>query len=110
MKGPRASWESAISSITSTKIKKITFVWIRHLDSLPDSTYWEYYTHPLCLLADRLGSKHKLEVEFRLMDEGVEAMTIVDSLAEFGEKGQIRVVRVGSDGEESIAYPLSSEQ
>jgi len=48
-------------------------------------------------------------VEFRLMDEGVEAMTIVNSLAEFGEKGQIRVIRVGLDCEESIAYPLPRE-
>ena len=42
----------------------------------------------MCSLADRLGSKHELEVEFKLTDEEAEVMAIVDSLAEFEEKGR----------------------
>lgn len=80
---------AVLSSITSGNIKKITLVWIPRCDSPPGIAYWEAYNRPLCSLADRLGSKRELEVEFKLTDEEAEVMAVVDSLAEFEEKGRM---------------------
>ena len=78
-------------------------------NSSPEDTYWRAYDAPLCQLVDRLECEHQLEVEFRLIGEGTEGMIIADSLAQFREKGRIRVVRVGLDGKESVVHPFSGE-
>ncbi|KAF9647249.1 hypothetical protein BDM02DRAFT_2735437 [Thelephora ganbajun] len=102
-----------ISSITSTNIRKITFTYPPSVQGFSwYDVYWRAFDNPLSLLVGRLGCKRRLEVEFRILDvEIVEmdgeagAMVIVNSLAEFREKGQIRVVLIGLDGSACVVYP-----
>ncbi|KAF9647248.1 hypothetical protein BDM02DRAFT_3117389 [Thelephora ganbajun] len=102
-----------LSSITCTNIRKITFTYLTSAWNVPwHDANWGVLDNPLRLLVDRLGCNHELEVEFRILDVevietdgGAGAMVIVDSLAEFREKGQIRVVLVGLDGSNCVIYP-----
>jgi len=73
---------------------------------------WKILNGPLCQLVDQSRCTRKLEVEFRIMCAGaVEAgggaglVTIADSLAQFREKGKIKVAWVGRDGRENVVYP-----
>lgn len=65
----------------------------------------------LCRLVDRSGCTQELEVNFRIVDmEVVKAdedigLVIADSLARFRSRGHIRVVWVGSGGNECFVYP-----
>jgi len=72
---------------------------------------WKIFDDPLCQLVDRSECGRELEVDFRFVDVRVmqedgetKAARIVDSLAEFREKGRIRVVCVGLDGDERVDY------
>lgn len=76
-----------------------------------DYLWWEILDEPLRQLADQLGSKRVLEVDFRTADTGVVAaekrkteMHIVNSLVTFREKGRLRITRVCSDGSERVVY------
>ena len=103
-----------ISSITSASIRKISLVhrwsnwgfsWRR--------VNWGTFDEPLCLLVDRLGSTHQLEVEIRIVDAGVTSVSddtdlgvIVNSFAAFREKGRIKLVYVGQNEKEHVVYPI----
>ncbi|KAF9647255.1 hypothetical protein BDM02DRAFT_3188164 [Thelephora ganbajun] len=100
-----------ITSITSTNIRKITFTYLSSVQRLSwYGVHWGVLDNPLSLLVNRLGCKRQLEVEFRILDvkviemDGARAMVIVNSLAEFREKGKIRVVLVGLDGSEYVIH------
>jgi len=102
-----------ISSITSTSIRKVTFVHETLPRGLPRrDADWGILDDPLCQLVDRLGYKHELEVNLRFevagvmeVDEETRELRIVNSLARFREKGRIRVVLVDVDhGSETVVY------
>ena len=112
---PGTEVANMISSITSTNIRKVTFVQrpLKIIGNLP--TYgvdWKNLDDPLCWLVDRSGHKHvKVEVDFRFTEVGsmeVDKLTgefkVVRSLAKFREKGRIRVVWVDPGGSESVVY------
>jgi len=104
-----------LASITSTRIQKITFV---HRPSLWDSLQqevdweiWEIFDDPLCQLVEQSECGRELEVDFRFVgvrvmraDGETRAARIANSLAKFREKGRIRVVCVGLDGDERVFY------
>lgn len=101
-----------LSSITSTKIQKITFTHQYPTWGLPErEADLRILDDPLCQLVDRSEGKWVLEVNFRVMGVaamgGEEARTvgIADSLAKFREKGRVRAVCVGLDGGERVIYP-----
>ena len=82
---------AVLSSITSTRIQKVTLVFQHSWHNVN----WKIFDKPLCRLADQLGCAHRLEVDIRtIVTEVGEVAKIVDSLAGFREKGEIRVVRV----------------
>lgn len=101
-----------VSSISPTSIQKVTFVRQPVVRGFSRSDIgWEILDDPLCRLADRSGRERVLEVEFRLMGKGVMGageraggLQIANSLTMFGEKGRMKVVWVGSDGNESVIY------
>ena len=75
---------------------------------------WKVFDGPLCRVIDQLGCTRRLEVDIRIIaegvtrtseDNGVTVKTVVDSLAGFREKGHIRVVWVSQDKSESVVYP-----
>ena len=93
-----------LSSITSASIRKVTLV--------RDSSWYnidcEIFDEPLCRLVDRSGRTCELEVDFRIVGAGdaeAEATVIANSLVKFREKGRLRVVWVGLDGNERVVYP-----
>ena len=102
-----------LSSITSASIRKVSLTyWRTARNSSWSNINCGIFDEPLCRLADRLGRTRELEVDFRIVDAGdlkaddeTEVAAIADSLIEFREKGQIRVVRVELDGSESVLYP-----
>jgi len=102
-----------ISSITSTSIRKVTFVHGTPLRGLPRrDADWGILDDPLCQLVDKLGCNHELEVNLRFRDIGVmevdeetRELRILNSLAKFREKGRIRVVLVDVDhGSETVVH------
>jgi len=101
-----------LSSISSTKIQKVTFV---HVPSFRSSSRWGNLDDPLCRLVGPPGREHEVKVDFRFPDAGVVEMDeptgepkIVRSLAKFRERGRMRVVRVDTGGSEHIVYPRGS--
>ena len=74
---------------------------------------WRAFNEPLCLLVDRLGSTHELEVEIRIVDMGgggtyedIDLGEILHSLTAFREMGRIRLVFIGRDKRAHVVYPL----
>ena len=99
-----------LSSITSTSIQKVSLV--HRYSASWSGIVWTYFDKPLCQLADKLGCTHKLEVDVRIIVEGVAetgedigVVRIADYFSGFREKGQLRVVLVGPDGSGSVIYP-----
>ena len=105
-----------LSSVHSTGIQKVTLVY-RFFPSLAQQGIdWEIFDGPLRRLVDQLRCTHRLEVDFRIIAErGVtetdeverfvdEILTVVDALAGFREKGQIRIFWV-VQGESVEVYP-----
>jgi len=106
---PGAEVTDLLSSITSTKIRKVTFV---HVPSSRRSLGWGNLDDPLCRLIGRPGCKHKVEVDIRFPDAGAVELDeptaepkIVRSLAKFREKGRMRVIWMDSGGSEHVVYP-----
>jgi len=100
-----------LTSITSTRIQKITLV---HQSSPRSWFYadWGSFDDPLRRLVDQSECKRGLEVDFRFVDVGGikghgdgGVVEIVDSLAKFREKGRMRVVLVDLSGSERVIYP-----
>ena len=83
----------AISSITSTNIRKIVFTQSPAFREIPvNDTYWSRLDDILCRLADRLGC-HLLEVEFLRVQ--VWRLNFEKYLPTFREKGLVRIVTIG---------------
>jgi len=63
---PGIAESDLISSITSTNIRRITFTQpiSPHDTWMSDHLNWARLDNSLCRLVDRLGSGHRLEVEF----------------------------------------------
>ena len=110
---PGSEEANLVSSVTSSNIRKVTFVGESSAGFLSRGGDWGVLDETLCRLADRLGSKRVLDVDFRLVDTEVEVMVggeralepeRVDSLARFREKGRVRVIRVCLDGSENVVY------
>ena len=106
-----------LCSTTSTRIQKVTIVYMcSGRTPLWRSTEWGIkwgiLNEPLCRLAEQSECTQELEAAFRIMGAGVmEAnddigLVIADSLARFRKRGQISVVWVDPDGNESVVYPL----
>ena len=107
--GPKEA--KLVCSITSPNIRKVTFVGESSAGFLSRGGDWGVLDETLCRLADRLGSKRVLDVDFRLVDTRVMVKgkrapepEIVDPLARFREKGRVRVIRVCLDGSENVVY------
>ena len=101
VKPPGIIEAAILSSVRSTGIQKVSLVHFpRHVID------WKIFDKPLCRLAE---CTRGLDVDFRIISmevrEARKVARIVDSLVEFREKGQMRVVWVGPGGNESIAYP-----
>ena len=106
---PGAEVVKLLSSITSTDIRKVTFV---HVPSFRRPPGWPNLDDPLCQLVGRPGCKHRVEVCFRFLDAGameVDGRTgeprVVKSLTRFKEGGQLRVVWMDPNGGECVVYP-----
>ena len=98
-----------LSSITSTKVRKVRFV---HKPWFPRSSSWGNLDDPLYRFVGRPRCEHEVEVDFRFSDVGaveVDKQTgepkIVRSLAKFREKGRMRVVWMDPGGTEHVVYP-----
>ena len=111
MRYPRSEEANLVSSVTSPNMRKVTFVGESSTGFLGRGGDWGILDETLCRLADRLGSKRVLEVDFRLVDtrvmEGAKRtveLEIMDSLARFRDKGRVKVIRVCSDGSERVVY------
>ena len=100
-----------LSSITSASIQKISLTYWRPgwTSSQRNSDIdWEVFDGPLCRLVDLSRHTRELEVDFRVAgagDQEAEVTVIANSLVNFREKGRIRVVWVGLDGNERVVYP-----
>ena len=98
-----------VSSITSTKIRKVTFV---HTRPYMRSLDWGNLDDPLCRLVDQPGREHEVEVYFRFPDAGtveVDEPTgepkIVRSLTKIREKDRVRIAwTVGPGGGEHVVH------
>lgn len=111
MEDPGTEVLDLISSITSTNIRKVTFV---HALNFPISSDWGILDTPLCRLVDQRGCKHEVEVYLRFPDMGavrVDEPTgepeIVRSLPRLREKSRMRFVWVGPYGGEHVVHPRS---
>ena len=91
-----------ISSITSTSIRKMTFVhnpWVGCRSYHRYHTAWEKLGNHLCRFVDRLGCERELEVDFRptRRKEQTGKPNVLESLTEFREKCGVRVFWDGSE-------------
>jgi len=109
---PGTEEANVLSSITSTRIQKVTLLHEYSLWDFPSyDIEWEVFDESLCRLADQSECGWGLEVDFRFMNAGyvgsgeeTEAIEIVNSLTKFKEKGRTRVICVGPDDDERVVY------
>lgn len=112
---PGEAVTNLISSVTSTSIRKITFVHRPYPGTLWYSTSWKCLDNPLCRLVDQSGRGHEMEVDFRFTETramGLDKLTgelkIVELFVKFREKGRMRVVWVDPGGSEHVVYSSDS--
>jgi len=97
---PTSSYTTLLSSITSTELRKITFiVWYAHnwRTFAQRMKEWAYVDKELCKLVDRLrerGYRHTLAVELQTMTVGDNPgkYDFTSFLPEFREKGIVAIV------------------
>lgn len=102
-----------LSSIRSTGIRKVILVyrlWVPR--NFKYDVDWDSFDKPLCRLVDQSECTRRLEVDIQIAAKRIteaqkdtEVARIVDSLAGFREKGQLRIVWVGQNESESVVYP-----